>query len=985
MEAAEPGKIIVTGRIYASLKNQFDFYNLAPLNVKGIKGPITVYGINPIQEGTGQSITTIKKEMIGRTAEKEILVHGLEALKENNKTAVYAIEGEAGIGKSLLINELLKHSELLGIPYLRGAGDAIEKKSANHAWRPLFTSLLGEDLTSYSKENRRAAITDFITRELPEWEENLPLLNAVMPLGFTENELTRNMRGEKKVSKTNEMLKEILSWKVSQTPYLLILEDLHWFDYASWALLRKMISELSDFMIVITMRPLPDDLTDEYFKLEQLTEIGNIKLSSLRSDEITAMVRQIFEVPDIPDELRNLLLSKASGHPFFSEELVYALRDIGTLTKQDGLLTLDSEKLNNLWFPDSIENVITSRIDSLTPGEQFTLKIASVIGRTFSYRILSAVHPQQQNHEKLKTQLATLERLGIIITNNQDPELSYSFKHIITQEVTYNLMSFSQKRELHVSIAKWLETTYQEDLSPYLSLLAHHWHQALDDRFEDEITGEKTVEYLEKAAQQTLDRNSNREAIEYYTELLSVTKKLGIKKTHFERALWQRRMGEANSRMGNWQEARIQIKRALALMNHPVPSNKVWMLIQLSIQMTIQVFRRTLGIKKISQKKRIRKEIEKNIESSLAFREMCYLDFFTEELFEFLYVAFTNGNLSEQLDTVPEKLMAYANLALTLGSTPMIGLASKYSDLCFELKDKCSSPTSVSVAFHTLSVNAINSGNWSQSLELLHEVKRLSLILGLYRQEMENTGLLAVVQRFRGQFSDSKTTFLSVYESAKKQLDYQSQIWGLLGQAEATLWLDTDLEEASNQIEQAQKLLKNRNLGLPEYVRTHGDLARLHLWQKEYNQAFREAEQALLLQKKSQFFINYAYEGISAPAEVFLSLSELLPPLEDIDPKQLRYRTSEAVKIGRPSALNFQGRYYWLKGYKNKAQKSWKKAILAAKKLGIPHEEGIAYFELGRHCIADSQKRTIILEQALELFSKIKLAPYCQRTEEALR
>src|SRR5579859_105139 len=132
--------------------------------------------------------------------------------------------------------------------------------------------------------------------------------------------------------------------------------------------------------------------------------------------------------------LIDLIRKKAEGHPFFSEELAYALRDAGLITVADGKCDIagEAKDFHNLNLPDTVEGVIASRIDRLTPSEQLTLKVASVIGRVFAYQILRGIHPLESDKPQLKRHLDTLHHLDITPLDTPEPDLAYIFKHIIT-------------------------------------------------------------------------------------------------------------------------------------------------------------------------------------------------------------------------------------------------------------------------------------------------------------------------------------------------------------------------------------------------------------------------------------------------------------------------------------------------------------------------------------------------------------------------
>ena len=186
-------------------------------------------------------------------------------------------------------------------------------------------------------------------------------------------------------------------------------------------------------------------------------------------------------VESLPQQLEKIIQEKAEGNPFFSEEIALAMRDSGIIIIDNGKCRIvpgtDLELSKS--FPDTLQGVITSRIDRLTASQQLTLKVASVIGRIFSFKTLYDIHPINEDKSHIPEQFDTLQKLDLTPLEKPAPDPAYIFKHIITHEVAYNLMLFSQRRQLHRAVAEWYELVYESDLSPFYPFLAYHWRKAL--------------------------------------------------------------------------------------------------------------------------------------------------------------------------------------------------------------------------------------------------------------------------------------------------------------------------------------------------------------------------------------------------------------------------------------------------------------------------------------------------------------------------
>ncbi len=1004
MGQAAAGQVLVTDRIFRATNQSHSYQALPPVSVKGVAEPIPVHRLLAQRQAAGQINGSTESEMVGRTAERTLLREQLLALQNDGVGGVTIIEGEAGIGKSRLLEDLMKQAAAQGQPAYLGAADAIEKNAAYHPWRDIFWDLFELDTAADAEPpgagrlspGQRRLVFDRLQTAVPDKEHLAPLLNAVLPTDLLDNDLTAQMTGEVRAGNTQNLLIALLKNRAEETPLLLIIEDAHWLDSASWALARLVSRDIPALLLVIATRPLADPLPSEYSALLARTSTEHLALSTLPPGETLQLVRLRLGVEELPESVEELLLEKAGGHPFFSEELAYALRDAGLLLVENGAsrLVASEAELKGLSFPDSIDSVITSRIDLLTPQQQLTLKVASVIGRVFPYRTLYDIHPVAAERTQLHDQLDTLDRLDITPLETPEPDLSYIFKHIITQEVTYNLMSFAQRQGLHQAIAEWLEQTYRKDLSPYYSLLVYHWTKALGDRYEREDLGAKTIEYLEKAAEQALDSYVNREAADYYTELLQVDDRFGNPVHSQRRARWQRSLGEANLRLGNWQAAGRNTEAALALLDHPLPTNPAVLAAEFLTQTAKQIAYRLRAPYPASATKLDEQERLVLLEASHALRTVAQVYWFSEDRYPFAYAGLYHANLAQRLGLSPELGEGFATMGLALGGIPLHRLARAYFRWSLEIANEIDDLAARSWIFELAGAYLIFVGDWSEARRLFEEGARLASQLGYFRLLDQHRAFLAVMAYYRGRFGSSIRHWDDVFKSAGRRDDIQPQYWRLLGNTECGLWLVNDPEGAMRNIDEAQGLLAAKNLSPNDRTRIHGIRARVHLRAGDNRLAEKEAKRTLEMAEGTEFLIPYCYEGYTAPAEVFLTLLENEADESSLDRRSTADLVHRSLKIVRkldyrypifaPRGLLYQGRFEWLSGRRTKAQKAWLKGIDLAQELDMPHEAGLLHLEYGRHLPPEDPERQEHLTRALELSANVGAHYFINRTREEM-
>ncbi|HEX2326761.1 MAG TPA: AAA family ATPase, partial [Chloroflexota bacterium] len=404
------------------------------------------------------------RPVVGRATERAALTERLRAL-EAGTGGVVVLEGEPGIGKSRLVAGLLEEARASTVRSLAGAGDAIERATPYLAWRPVFARLLGLDGAA-GPEVLRSRALDRLRAELRPESGLLrlaPLLNIVVPLDLPDNELTAQMTGQVRADNTHELLLGLLQRAAAGVPLLLVLEDAHWLDSASWALALLVSREVRPALLVLAARPLaalgPGGAPPaEYRHLLATPGAQRLVLDALPPRDSRALICQRLGVARVAERVTSFVQARAGGNPFFVEELVSALRDNGHVVVADGVCTAaPGADLAAVALPDTVQGVVTSRIDQLPPALQLTLKVASVIGREFPHRILHDVFPLPEAREHLADHLATLQRLDLTPLATPGSGVAYTFKHAITQQVAYDLLLFAQRQALHRAVAEWYE------------------------------------------------------------------------------------------------------------------------------------------------------------------------------------------------------------------------------------------------------------------------------------------------------------------------------------------------------------------------------------------------------------------------------------------------------------------------------------------------------------------------------------------------
>ncbi len=517
MTAAPPGEMRCAHSIYRELRTRLAFEALPPVRVKGKAGLVRVY-----RPTTGPSEVAVGGALIGRQAEMVQLQAALDTVQAG-EPRVLIVEGEAGIGKSRLVEELRRLAQERGLTGLLGGGQSIEQQTPYRAWREVFVSYFDLEGVSDVGE-RRARVQSLAPQLVPGELERLAVLNDVLGLGLPEPEPIAALGPELRQQNVMLLLTALLRAWTAERPLLLVLEDAHWLDSLSWRFALQLARALSlaraPFLLVVVNRPLEASSTGGVVsrQLQALPAARMLELGPFAPAELVALVANRLDVDaaELPIPLVELMQTRSGGNPFFAEELLATLRDQDLVTVVDGVCRVSSDLAQAQHaLPDTLHGLVLARIDRLSPERQVVLKVAAVIGRSFFFRLLHHACERWRGpmaEAALRGDLAALNRRDFTFVEALEPELTYVFKHIITQEAAYRTLLYAQRRELHTIVAEWYAA--QPALMPYLPLLVHHYRQA-----------ERTVEecrYAGLAGEQAARYYDNENALHYFSRALEL-------------------------------------------------------------------------------------------------------------------------------------------------------------------------------------------------------------------------------------------------------------------------------------------------------------------------------------------------------------------------------------------------------------------------------------------------------------------------------
>ncbi|MCO6453527.1 MAG: AAA family ATPase [Caldilineales bacterium] len=480
-QTAVPGTVQISAATHKLVAPLFEFETVSGLEVKGKADPVTAYRVlgRKAERGAMRGLVGLRSPLVGRDMEVREMRKAFAEL-QTGRGAIISVMGEAGLGKSRLIAEL--RDELLADPesrlrWLAGRSYSYETESSYAPFVRVLRSYFGlqhegadagdfdgvaerlHELVGEGAAEMSAFVASVLGLEMPpDVHERVKYLDPLMLRALTFDQLAG--------------LFEAIS---SESPLILYLDDVHWIDPTSQALLESLLplTERSNLMILMAFRPRrhePSWGLHEKASHEYAHRYTTLALQPLDNEQARQLVGNLLEIEDLPASVRQLILDKADGNPFFVEEVIRSLLDAGLVVRVDGHWRATRE-IANIAFPDTLVGVITARLDHLGDRAKSIVQAASVLGREFNFEILMELI---EDRSDIEAQLSEIQRREIVRERSREPERVFTFKHVLTQEAAYASILLSHRRELHLKAARTL-TIRQPDR---LADIARHFLDA---------------------------------------------------------------------------------------------------------------------------------------------------------------------------------------------------------------------------------------------------------------------------------------------------------------------------------------------------------------------------------------------------------------------------------------------------------------------------------------------------------------------------
>jgi class 3 adenylate cyclase/tetratricopeptide (TPR) repeat protein len=585
-QIAEAGQTYVSRDVFRVTEGYFDFETLEPTMVKGKTEPVQVYRVTGTKETPERSVG-IGSSLVGR--QKELNRLELHILRLIDGTGgIVTITGEAGIGKSRLMAELHRKEAVNKTMLLEGRALSIGRSLSFY---PIIDALKHwsqireEDKDTEAQRKLEKAIRAIHPEEV---NEVFPFIATLMGMKLTGKHAQRmkSIEGEALEKLIFKNMREIIIKGSELRPTVIYIEDFHWVDTSSLELIEALFRLVEEYRIlfILVFRPGYADTGERIIKSIQEnypTHWTKIELEPLNETESEMLLSNLLRIKGLPLNIRDQILQRAGGNPFFIEEVVRSLIDEGAVVLKNGDYEV-TEKVKQVVIPQTIHALIMTRIDRLDESTRNLVRMASVIGRNFFYRVLTEV---ASSIEEIDRRLDYLKEIQLIRERKRMEELEYLFKHALAQEAAYESIMVQRRKEIHQKVAQSIEKVFQDRLHEFYGMLAYHYSMG------EEL--DKAEEYMIKAGEEAMKSAASSEALDYFQEALSIYRsKFGEKASPEKIAMLEKNIAHALLNRGRNLESVDYFTRVLEYHGETFPKTRL----NVAMKLTYSLLHLLLGL-----------------------------------------------------------------------------------------------------------------------------------------------------------------------------------------------------------------------------------------------------------------------------------------------------------------------------------------------------------------------------------------------------
>jgi class 3 adenylate cyclase/tetratricopeptide (TPR) repeat protein len=735
MARAEPGEILVSAEAHEHSGGRFDSIELEPFTVKGKSEPVRAVALGGLRVADVDRQLGRELPFVDRERERAVLSASVAPIRMGFGTLVELV-GEPGIGKSRLAEEL--RDQCPDMTTLTVRCEQYDASTPYHPFRPLLRSLLAVDLNGGSAHNR-----DVLSERLRQIDGDLvpwaPLLSAPLDVPVDSTPQVDELEPSFRRARLHGFVGSLLG-RLIDAPTLMVFEDVHWMDEPSSELLRHLGTQLSSrpWLVCTTRRPVDGGFAaaEGTPPLPALT----LRLEPLPPQDAKTLVEVAAEGRALSDEELRAIADRGAGNPLFLQELAAGEER--------------PEAAEEL--PETVEALVSARIDRLAPGDRALLRWASVLGGAFSGSLIEDV---LADDPAATTDSEAWDRLAEFV--ERDPEVpgGFRFRHALIRDAAYEGLSYRRRRELHGRVAEVVEHRLGESGEDAAELLSLHYHQA--GRWPE------AWRYSLAAGRRAQEKWANVEAVEFYRRAVEASRSVPDLPAGDVAAVWEslgdclRLTGELEGAARAYASARRLLPKAgleeIALMRKEGLLREDMGKYADAIRWYNRGLGAIEGLPEGPQRTRDRLEFRMAY-AQARFRQGAFRD----------CIGRCNEVVREALEVEEMRSLAWAYALLHLAHT-LLGSPERraFSGLALPLFEELGDLRAQASALNNLGIEAYYDGDWEKALDLYERSRKLHVRIG----DATHVGMTAInigeILSDQGRFEEAERLFAEVVSSSE--------------------------------------------------------------------------------------------------------------------------------------------------------------------------------------------------------------------------
>ena len=483
-----------------------DLDDLGEHSLKGVAAPMRVYRVQGETETQSRFEVTARRgltPLVGREDEVALLLRRWAQSREGQGQVVL-LSGEAGIGKSRLVEVMREHASRDGVPRIAFRCSLYHTHSALY---PVVEHM--QRLLQFERDDTPEMKLDKLERGLHTYglslDETVPLLASLLSVPLLERYAPLTLTPQRQRQLTLEMLVTWLLAEADRQPAVLVVEDLHWADPSTLEMLSLLIDRIAtaSMLLLLTFRP------EFQSPWPMAAHMLHLTLSRCTPQQVERIATAVAGDKQLPGEVVQQVVSQTDGVPLFVEEVTKMVLESGLLREQGDHYALTGP-LTALAIPSTLHDALMARLDRLGEVKKVA-QLGATLGRTFNYELLHAV--AQLEAVPLRQALARLVDAELVMSRGVLPQATYTFKHALIQDAAYQSLLKTARQQIHQQTAQVLETQFPETAATQPELLAYHYTEA--------GLGEQAVPYWQQAGENAAQRSAHVEAVSHLSKGLA--------------------------------------------------------------------------------------------------------------------------------------------------------------------------------------------------------------------------------------------------------------------------------------------------------------------------------------------------------------------------------------------------------------------------------------------------------------------------------